>query len=185
MPSIGTAIGDAYEAITNLGGNIHRQHTWLGRLSGMLITTLGIVNVALLTAAFCSQTELNATEAALIKKIETQRSRLRQKYYATEVIRHHIRLWRLHRGEGGMRVGMRNAISASALKAKVTGQARSAKADFLYSLRAFKSAAAEYHTQVSNVQVHEYRNDRSRRAISTLCHASARTSIRYSALRTI
>lgn len=101
----------------------------------------------------CSQTELNATEAALIKKIETQRSRLRQKYYATEVIRHHIRLWRAGRGAGGMRAGMRKAFSAAKLKETATRTAQKAKGDFLYSLRAFKSAAVDVQTQVSNVQV--------------------------------
>lgn len=156
-PGFGYMLSDTYDVITNLGGNVHRQNTVPGRMVGMLMTVIGLVAMALLTATFCANAELDPTEAELIKKLESQRARVQRKLLATEFLRQHVRIWRDH-GKEGIRAARHrwhvpDRLHLSRPDSRGSQAHRALKPGaYLSAVRRFKKANLDYRTQVVNVR---------------------------------
>jgi uncharacterized membrane protein (DUF485 family) len=74
----------AGDLLSGMGWGSALPYTFIGRVVSIILETAGLLSVAVLTATFCSSSELDATEVWLISTIERQHS-------STATIRHSTR----------------------------------------------------------------------------------------------
>jgi len=76
----------AFDVMSGIGWSIVTPVTILGRAVAVVLATLGVLCIALLTATLCSTSELNATEAWLIRAMEHRHRAMMLIQHATSLI---------------------------------------------------------------------------------------------------
>lgn len=87
-----------FDVMSGLGWSGPLPATYIGRVTGVLISLFGILCIAVLTAALCSSSELDATEAWLIGQIEHRAHSQRRMQIATTMVQ---KAFRMHLRFGG------------------------------------------------------------------------------------
>jgi len=144
-----------YDIVSGLGKEPAPQ-TVPGVVTSTLMNLAGIFGIALITAVFCSGSELNATEVKLIDKIEQQRARHLQKKTATAFLRQSLRMWRM-KGRRNLREAkmMREGSKRSLYPVSAVAE-RMERVKYIRAARKFRSTnlmARNHFTEVANIVV--------------------------------